>query len=330
MSSSTMALLTCVLNEHSFLYHFIYYYQLIGFDHIYILKDKNQPDIIIDKSLFTIKITVLPLLYPPNIKGFTYIQYWNNNFMIKNIIKEDWILNCDIDEYLYLHGKTIKEYIEDIQLKNNNQIGQFQFPWLCIEHIGRLTPNIFDTMLENNWYTNDQVKAIVKRELFIKSVDNHHFIIKKQNNNINYFTYHYNRRVNKVKKRYPKYINPQYYKTNPFMIHFHSRGLNNIFTKILTYKYKGKSGPMERQKLINSINSKQFSALKNNNKFQIIKEHKRYPQIQKYELNLPEFNSPYLINIENEEEFLLNLLKKNNINIVSYYELLNRVKIILN
>ena len=302
--------LTCVLNEHCYLYHFIYYYQTLGFDKIYILQDRGQDALEINQEDFQIEIQILPVIYPPGYTNFNKVQYWNSTFMIQKVIKEDWILLCDIDEYLYLHGKTIKEYIETLPMKEN--IGQVQFPWMCVEHIGQQQENILNSLNINQWNTNDEVKSIVRRDVFIKAVDNHHNIIKNILDNKKIFTLHHQILTIQAKKRYPRFKQPEYYSKHPFMIHFHTRGLSNILVKILSYKYKDKAGLLERAKLVNCINNETFKALRWNAKFKLIRFHKRnYIKIPKWEMILPQIPEKYLIQYEKENKTLSELLKKN-------------------
>lgn len=302
--------LTCVLNEHCYLYHFIYYYQSLGFDKIYILQDRGQDPLEINPEDFKIEIQILPVVYPPGYTNFNKVQYWNSTFMIQKVIQEDWILLCDIDEYLYLHGKTIKEYIGSLPMKDN--VGQVQFPWMCVEHIGQQQENILNSLNLNQWNTNDEVKSIVRRDVFIKAVDNHHNIIKNIFENKKMFTLHHQILTMHAKKRYPRFRFPDYYSEHPFMIHFHTRGLTNILVKILSYKYKDKAGLLERAKLVNSINQETFKALRWNEKFKLIRFHKRaYMRIPKWTLSLPEIPEKYLIHYEKENKTLSELLKKN-------------------
>ncbi len=319
--------LTCVLNEHCYLYHYIYYYQTLGFDKIYILQDRGQDNLEIDQNDFTIEIQVLPVIYPPGYTNFNKVQYWNSTFMIHKVIKEDWILLCDIDEYLYLHGKTIQQYMESLPMREN--IGQAQFPWMCVEHYGEQQENILNSLNINTWHTNDEVKSIVRRDVFIKAVDNHHNIIKNQLENKKIFTLHHQILTMQAKKRYPRFRQPDYYRQHPFMIHFHTRGLPNILVKILSYKYKDKAGLLERIKLVNNINQEQFKAIRWNEKFRLIRFHKRaYIRIPKFEMTLPHIPEKYLIQYDKENKTLSELFQKNQIMEGKFKKLLKNPDII--
>lgn len=317
LETSKLAILTCVLNEHSYLHHFIYYYQSLGFDHIYILRDRGQDDLNINKSLFNIKITVLPVIYPEGINDFNQVQYWNTTFMIRNIIKEDWIFCCDIDEFLYIHGKTLRDFLS--HYKNLQKIGQIQFPWMIVEHVGLPTNNLFDTLNNNSWHVNDEVKAMVRREAFIQAPNNHQNIIHPI-----YLNHHHHQMTYVNKKKYPSYKRKDYYNNGGgFVIHFNSRGLNNILIKILSFKYKDKAGFIERKRLINAINTERYYNIRMNYKFKLIRNHKNYQQLKKWKLHLPSFPDEFKINYQVEENILFNLLKKNNINIDKYKKLLS-------
>jgi len=322
--------LTCVLHEHAYLEHFIYYYQLLGFKHVYILKDRDQDEIRIQKNKFQIKITILPLQFPSHITNFSYIQYWNSTFMIKNIIKEDWILLCDIDEYLYLHGKNIHEYLDNIP--NLDEIGQIQFPWMIVEHYGQPTRDLFQLLRNHNWFVNDEVKAIVRRDVFVKAVDNHHNIIlpHKITNGIqkNIYTLHHQILTKNPKKRYPNCKKQEYYRDHGFMIHFHTRGLNNILLKILTYKYPDKAGLMERNKLVIALQTENFGYLKNNEKFKLIHFHKSYPKINKFPIIYPNIIPSFYIQYEIEQNLLWRLFENYHIPPIKYLKLLENPELI--
>ncbi len=312
-------ILTCALYEHAYIYSFIQHYQKLGFDKIYLLEDRNQPPIPIPSNL-QISIHKIPVYYPPHLNNFGKVQLWNFTFLIQNVIKEDWIFLCDIDEFLYLpDDKTISTYLhQTLHFYKNQDIGQIQFPWMIVEYSGKSPQSYSQLLHENQWYANDEVKSIIKRSAFQSIPDNHHFHLKYHVQTL----HHQHILTHKPQKRYPKLKLSQYYEFQkyPFVIHFHTRGMNNIATKILTYQYKDKAGEEERNILLRAIQQKNPLLWKRTEKYKLIHDHSKNPKITKWKIPFDQ----YPIQNDIEEENLRLILLKYGISWEIYQQFLNK------
>lgn len=317
----TTAVLTCALYEHAYIDSFIEHYQKLGFDKIYLLEDRNQPSYEILQNEYTIPIQKIPVYYPPHITNFGKVQLWNFTFLIKNAIQEDWIFLCDIDEFLYLpENQSIHSYLQNTLKQHPQDIGQIQFPWMIVEYSGKPVSSHSQLLQENGWFANDEVKSMIKRSAFQSIPDNHHFHLKHHFQTLHHqyiLTHH-------PKKRYPKLKLAQYYEFQryPFVIHFHTRGINNIVTKIFTYQYKDKAGAEERNVLIRAIQQNQPHLWKHTEKYKLIRDHSTlYPKIAKWNILFDQ----YLIKKELEDSNLRMILEKYKISWEVYRRFMERI-----
>lgn len=318
----TTCLLVTVSYEQFYINHFLYHYQMLEFDKIYLLIDKPINDgfpqnITIDKNI------TIP------VKIFNLSKHMNNNFYIaqKNMyddiiksITEDWILVCDCDEYLYLHGLTIKEFLKNI----SNTIDQIQFPWLMSENISTGYDNLYDQLYNNSFYHNPHVKSIVRRSGLVELRCHSHDILKNRltlyptNNDFNLTT---------TPLEFYKDSNfTEFYLKNPFIIHFHSRGINNIIIKILCYNLKFKSDSEAKHNFIEYINTSNYEYLYKLKKFKLIIDHTKNKKIDSFKLNLSE--NPYKIDLEDEKEFTKNICMHYGINLDNFNHLITHPHII--
>jgi hypothetical protein len=160
---------------------------------------------------------------------------------------------------------------------------------------------------------------MIKKSAFQSIPDNHHFHLKYHFQTL----HHQYILTHQPKKRYPKLKLAQYYEFQkyPFVIHFHTRGMNNIVTKILTYQYKDKAGTEERNVLLHAIQQKQLHLFRKTEKYKLICDHSTlYPQIKKWNLSF----DLYPIQKELEEENLKTILLKYKITWEEYQRFLNQ------
>jgi hypothetical protein len=189
---------------------------------------------------------------------------------------------------------------------------------MIVEYSGKPPQSHSQLLQENRWFVNDEVKSILKRSAFQSIPDNHHFHLKYHLKTL----HHQHILTHKPQKRYPKFKLSQYYEFQkyPFVIHFHTRGMNNIVTKILTYQYKDKAGEEERNILLRAIQQKNTLLWKKTEKYKLIHDHSKNQKITKW--NIP-FNQ-YPIQNDLEEEHLCSILLKYGISWEIYQTFLNQ------
>ncbi len=283
MSNLTYSILTCALHEHTYINAFISHYSNLGFQAFYILCDKNQPsysDIIIPRD--NIKINLIQMNYPDN-KNHLFdsiqIMYYNN--VVKNI-DSDWILLCDIDEFLYLKEITIQNYM-NILLQKLPNVSQVSFPWMIIDQLSKDNLNMFDNMKDNKWFSNPHVKSMFKKKAL--SVVNNQYKIYPHDSMVNGPTY-FQKGISPPRKLNGSYQNTfdiQYYRNNSFFIHFHVRSFKNNVVKLLTNHYAKKSDDNQKNKFLNIASNKLFDYLPLR-KFSLIPSHQSNKQIPHFDL----------------------------------------------
>lgn len=162
-TTNSACIITMAKNEHDFINPWVEYHLKIGFSHFYILVDnicEKQPEYIIDerfKEFVTFiyaeendiaeYIGDLGNCLEDVLKNHHYSiiphALVNHKIIYKNIIKEDWCTAIGIDQYIYLNGNTIQDYLINIK----NDCTQIIVPWsfCCINTYD----SNFDNLLEN-------------------------------------------------------------------------------------------------------------------------------------------------------------------------------------
>jgi len=199
------------LEENLYAEHFINYYLQLGFDHIHILFEKNQKP-------FTIK----------NEKVSVIVHDYVGNHVLTQIptlltLTAKWVFFCDADEYLYLNTvPTIQEFLATVP----EDVDQLFFQWAMIEHFTHITGkhDLFEILSTNKLYANPHVKAMIRYDRLVYHIDTPHNF---RNTNKNYLWNQYVENTPVQGIQVSNYINGTY----PFLIHFHTRSLQNVFVK---------------------------------------------------------------------------------------------------
>jgi hypothetical protein len=140
--SHTAGIITLVKHEHDFINQWVEYHIHLGFSHFYILVDNigyKQPDYVIDEK-FKNKVS---LIYTDDDDVKQYLNEvessWhksgilheliNHKITYKNLINEDWVTAVGVDQFIYMHGDTIQDYLLNI----DESCDQIIVPWtFCI------------------------------------------------------------------------------------------------------------------------------------------------------------------------------------------------------
>jgi Glycosyl transferase family 2 len=195
------AVLTSALHEHAYMDAFISHYANLGFEAIYILCDKHQPEytswvsmeaykesgvttpcysVLPNGEPTELKVHFLPMMYRDSDAGqFEEIQRTYLRRMIRTIPYE-WIMLCDLDEFLFLNGfSKIGEYVIHVaNAMGQNQssgpglrqvlgVNQIIFPWVTVNQLTADTTSIMDNLDNNPWYKSDRVKALFRKEAIV-------------------------------------------------------------------------------------------------------------------------------------------------------------------
>jgi len=292
-------IVTRFLNEHIYIDHFVNYYLGIGIDHIHILWQKDQESICYDNK----NVTIVKHDY----LGDDVISHASELI----ITDAEYLLLCDIDEYLYLKKfKTIQEYLLTIP----SDIDQILFQWAMVENFSYMTGkhDIFDTLSSQKIYANRHVKPIIKLNLFSKYIHPHSINSKK--------TLLWNQLIENPRATFDYDINNYINTDIPFFIHFHTRSLQNIFVKGITSSITTK--PMDKDNLLKLISNKNIENKKTFSKLQLPFCHA--DNNEQLQINIKINTKKTYINFDDENKQLEDICNKNDID---FNELLETIKI---
>jgi len=220
---------------------------------------------------------------------------------ITNNVIEDWIFECDADEYLYLHGLDIKQYLGTL----DQDIHQVQFPWIMIQNIEVTPKNPFDLLVSKAWISNPHIKSMSRTKSIIKHLDVHHCHVLGN-------TRYDNKKLNNysIAPYYFDYYQTYSYDKNPVLFHFFIRGFQDVVLKSLCIEYYP-----NKLSIINAINSGQYTSLYGAERFAYFIYHGQYKLIPKFNVTLTNefsFDTNLLNNM------ITPILEANNINIQNY------------
>lgn len=163
MNKNTASIITLAKYEHDFINQWIEYHYKLGFSHFYIIIDNmmsEQPEYEINDT-FKNNVTLIKCNHETIINNFgcTIQEYINRygtshsshflhqliNFEIiyKNIIKEDWVTAIGVDQFIYLNGETIQDYLSNI----DESCTQIIFPWSITAFNNQDMP--YDNLMKN-------------------------------------------------------------------------------------------------------------------------------------------------------------------------------------
>ncbi len=278
----SFAILTSVLHEHAYINAFLSHYRNLGFDAFYLLCDKFQPSYepFIDSELRPL-VRLIPMDYSIHHLSkisFDALQIQQYRRAIRNYIREEWILLCDVDEFLYLPCGNIQEFMKPLP----TDVSQVSFPWMMTDSLGEDYIHLFDHLREKKWYINPHVKSIFRKSSIVSKagalvLSTHCAMVNGRTSLQNGFL-----PPLQFKAIHPNRFHPDFYQKHACMIHFHTRSFKNNIIKILTNKYAGKSDSSQKAKLLSMIKQKKYD-YKTLTKFSLIRAH-RTVEIPHFEL----------------------------------------------
>jgi hypothetical protein len=233
---ATVDIIVRALYENVYMQHFVDYHLCIGISHIYILFENSvgQPELTINNP----HVTIVKHKY----RGNDSLTHANK---LIPTIKSDWVLVIDADEYLCLKGHTnIASFLKTVP----SHIDQVAFQWAMIENFQSMTAksDLFDILCTHKLYSNPHVKSMYRSSVYkTSSIRNPHITSSVP------ITWLWDEEV-KTNPLQP--VSPEKYvsSTYPFLIHFHTRSIQNIFIKCITTALRKKGcNPEILNKLIN-------------------------------------------------------------------------------
>ena len=305
-------LLTRFFYEDPHIDFYIEHYLKLGFCKIIILK--------MDKVRYSINKK-----YQPYVEFYYTDNHGDCIFGdIGHLLKNsncDWGLVADSDEYLVINNKykSIQEFINE-KISKFPEITGFYFRWGIINRFDNLFDNDFEKIQQKyKLFDNEHIKTMVKISNFKKIKSSHICHVEPYN-------FYIDNKVTKHESPWQKVVNNSY--DEAFLLHIHTRSINDIIIKSLNTVFEGKQ-IKNKKNFIHFINhfdeniegSQLISQFKN-----LIGGKATIPYLLctaskiKKPLNLLSFCYENTVtNMEQEDKLIRKILKDNNIIVEKYF-----------
>ena len=227
--------------EHPYADHFIEHYLKLGFDHIYVLFQKNQPRMMIRNP----KVSIIYHRYEGN-EVYTHLTTLVH-------LKSEWVLFCDADEYLYLTKyASIQHFLKQVP----PNVNQLLFHWAMVENFAYLkeSQDLFDCLATHTLYSNPHVKSMVRSRTVGRDLTPHFSPTVEP-------CYLWNKHVKPSPTTGDYGIDNYVSMAYPFLLHFHTRSLQDCLIKSMVTSFAPKRANLNDLKKI--ISDKNVNGLKN-------------------------------------------------------------------
>lgn len=270
----SFALVTRLLRtEIPYLNEFLSYYKHIGVDYFYLVSTEPEHSQEIINAVAKEYIDVVRLVDKNPKDNFNLCT----NVALP-MINETYLLHVDMDEFLYLNGQTLSEFIHSEALHEDNARNiECNFTWIMSPLCSELSAPSIQSILERKKFFHSTIKQSLMRTENIKTIRNHVFVPK----------------TTKTQKQYDPI------KTKYFIFHVSSRGMFDTINKIHYGKYETvKRSTNPKEDLLDLLYNTNSSSLPNRiillafqNKFSdhYIKINFKYPKL-KYSTDLDVLN----------------------------------------
>lgn len=239
-------IITIAKDENNTLIEWIEHYIQLNINHIYIFDDNSEINFeetirntnkkLLNKvTIFTIKNN----FYTEDFKNSIYYDsdFYKNeniskqmyllNYFVNNLYNNNnWLLHCDVDEFLILKNKNI---LKDI-INNNKECNKIFIPWIIygtsylIDYDKK--KKLKDTFKMYNEKYDKLYKCIFKpKQVKTRLANNPHFININPNDNIYIIGYNKLFSINDLKNNYENFYTFEYnfwknFKINSLPVHF--------------------------------------------------------------------------------------------------------------
>ncbi len=215
-------------SETPFLNEFLEYYKYIGINSFYIINTEPNNRKFIENIISKEFKDMLTLIDKTDKDPINECQ----NIALAQV-KETFLLHLDMDEFLYLDGMTLAEFITSEQLEHDkDNFLECSFNWL-------MTP-LYDKLHESS------IKKILNKNYFFPSGHVKSMYYTKDINNIG-IQFSSLKSQNILKKSY------SIQKDNIFIFHVSTRGLMDTFNKIQFSQFGGLKKSQEPKKELNEF-----------------------------------------------------------------------------
>ncbi len=191
------------LCEMPFIDEFIEYYLKLGINKFYLINTEPQNEE---------KIRLLLKKFESFIELITNYDVEMVNdcaCLALEFISEDFTLHVDMDEFLYLDGKNLQQFISNFSsVESDTSKDAFVFNWIMSPEIDAFCGSVSEIIRKRRFFVGNEVKTLAKTKV-IKKIKNHRFDYKWPLNEIN--------------------LNEN---DNCFVFHVSSRGILDIINRI--------------------------------------------------------------------------------------------------
>lgn len=220
-------------SETPFLNEFLAYYTNLGIHHFYLVNTEPQNGIFIKNSVaqeYSEKITFIDK-QPED----TMRECQNRALPY---IKETYLIHLDMDEFMYLNGMTLNEFIESEGLdRNNMESVECFFYWVMSPLCSELfAPSIGAILSKRYFFPSGAGKSLSRTQDIVK-INNHNFELKGS----------------KTIKEYDSR------KKNCFVFHVSARGIYDIINKVQFWQFEDLKKASEPAKELSDLFFKKSS-----------------------------------------------------------------------
>lgn len=235
---TTTAIVCIARNETPFTEEWLEYHFNIGIDRVYYIStdfDFAQVKAFFDGCKFRSRVE---LFHFDSFNPGWQIRCYNTFFPL---VKEEWILVLDLDEFLYLNSfPNIGEFLRTV----NNDVGQIQFPWLNVISNAYCHHHIFNILNQTEKYVSDHVKSMIRRRCSSGLGVHSHRIYQSKN------CLSSGLQISAKPHHSFLFNDTQYYNNHPFIFHFCSRGHFDVLNRIMDHQFfNTKNGPIEKNRV---------------------------------------------------------------------------------
>lgn len=236
------AIICIARNEAPYTAEWLEYHFGLGFDLVYYISTDEDPSPI--KSLLETSG------FMSQVQFFHFADFtpgWQQRCynMVFPLVKEDWILVLDLDEFLMLNSFTsLDEHLESI----DHGVAQVQYPWFNIISSQYDHNCVLDILNTSATHVSDHVKSMVRRE------QSDSLGIHAHNVSQNKTILSSGRQVQSSPRHQFLFYETTYSNQFPCILHFCSRGYFDLLNRILDHQFfNSKCGDAERKKTVDYL-----------------------------------------------------------------------------
>lgn len=182
-----------------------------------------------------------------------------------------WLVSFDSDEFLWLNGRTIPQFLEDKEQHHFKHlfagISQFQFPWIFVDHLGATPhPQPIDMISKEPWYTFNNfyfIKSMVRLNHDICTPCPHFFHTPPGTYTV--VGGHVYIPSDQARSCYDWTQNSHFtmdWATVPVLFHLQTMDLWNIFLKVALHQLRGKSSQDQKDILKRAMANRDIGLLR--------------------------------------------------------------------